>query len=91
MRNSTTIRYDINETSFHDRCDAYNCILNALSHIFEKSLDHPHSLPTEPGPPVQPDVNALSVDQAKHLVSPFPSSKILFNYGFNYGGTAILY
>eukprot|EP00795_Rhopilema_esculentum_P004293 gene4293-20493_t len=49
------------------RCDAYNCILNALSHIFEKSSEHPHSLPTEPGPPVQPDVNALSVNQAKHL------------------------
>ena len=50
------------------RCQTYKSILNAFDELYDKSSDQPHPLPTEPGPPAQPDPNALTADQAKHLV-----------------------
>jgi len=51
--------------SYMLRFQAYKSVLDALNELFEKSSDQPNPLPTEPGPPVQPDPNDLTASQAK--------------------------
>ena len=54
---------------FCHRCEAYKCILEVLNNLYEKSIEHPHPIPMEAGPPVQGDPSALTAEQAKFLVS----------------------
>ena len=51
------------------RCEAYKCILEVLNNLYEKSIEHPHPIPMEAGPPVQVDPSVLTAEQAKFLVS----------------------
>ena len=61
---------------FCHRCEAYKCVLEALNNLYDKSIEHPHPIPMEAGPPVPVDPCALTAEQAKILVSDSPSEWI---------------
>eukprot|EP00794_Sanderia_malayensis_P007706 gene7706-8543_t len=50
------------------RRECYKCILDALDNLFEECTKIHQRFPTEPGPPVSLDLNALTTEQAEILL-----------------------